>query len=74
MCISINMCGLLLIYVFPKSIVHNNSHDLNETGLLVDTVSSNILLSLSKSFRTNTEDPQEITTLFITYTDDTVSL
>jgi hypothetical protein len=58
-----------------KTIVHNNSHYLKETGLVVDTVSSNILLSsLSKSFSTNTEDPQEIMKHFVTYTVDTVSL
>jgi len=59
----------------PKSIIHNTSHYLKETGLVVDRVSSNIFpSSLSKSFSTNTEGPQEIMKHFVTYMVDTVSL
>ena len=78
MCISRNVNGLLLnCLFFPKSIAHNNNnnHYLTETGLVVDTVSSNILLPhLSKSFSANAQDPQEIMKLCINYTVDTVSL
>jgi hypothetical protein len=71
MCINTNdYCLLLNCLFFPKSIVHY----LKETGLVVDTVSSNILLSpLSKSFGTNTEDIQEIMKFFVIYTVDTMS-